>query len=505
MRAGGVSACSASRTAPGPPPGRRPGRPRGAHRRSSRRRTGRAARRRTGRPGRCRRGPPDRCRTGRRPGCRRTAGRHPAGRRTDRAAGRRTDRPAGRRRTGRPECRTGRRRRTDRRTGRPGPRRRTVRRPDPRRTGPGRRTGRRTDRAARCRTGRPAACRTGRRTRRPGRRAAACRTDRRTGRRPAGRPARRRTGRAVRCRTGRPGRRTHPAGRWCRTGCRSRRRTGPPGRRCTGRRPGPRSRRPLRRGGPPRGRRPRALVVAPLRGFLLRPAAGPQELDRDRHHRDQHDQDEDHLDVLVHEVDLAEGRTEQRHPDAPEHAPDDVERDERAVVHPAHTGDDRREGPHDGHEAGQHQRLRAVLLEELVGLLDVLLLEEAGVRALEERGSHLPAEEIADLVTDDRRQGDQDADQPQRVLQVARRHQQTRGEQQGVAGQEEADQQPGLGEHDEQEAGQPEGVEQIIRVQPARAERKRIQGSGLQGWSVCAAAWPPQAINAAADAWVPLA
>lgn len=257
-----------------------------------------------------------------------------------------------------------------------------------------------------------------------------------------------------------------------------------------------------RRGAVARG----APVVALLRGaFLLRPAAGPQELDHDRHHRDEHDQDEDHLDVLVHEVDLAEGRAQYRHADAPEDAADDVVRDERAVVHPADTGDDRRERPDDGDEAGQHQRLRSVLLEELVGLLDVLLLEETGVRPLEEGRPHLAAEEIADLVTDDRRQGDQETDEPQGVLQVSGRHQKSCGEQQGVTGQEEADEQSGLGEHDEQESGQPEGVEQIIRVQPARAERKRIQGSGLQGWSVCAAAWPPQAINAAADAWVPLA
>ena len=79
--------------------------------------------------------------------------------------------------------------------------------------------------------------------------------------------------------------------------------------------------------------------------------------------------------------------------------------------------DDRRERPHDGHEAGQDEGLRAVLLEELVGLVDVLLLEELGVRPVEERRADLLAEHVARLVADDRGDHDQGADQPQREVQ----------------------------------------------------------------------------------------
>ena len=76
---------------------------------------------------------------------------------------------------------------------------------------------------------------------------------------------------------------------------------------------------------------------------------------------------------------------EQRDAGTPQDAADDVEDEERAVLHAADAGDDRRERPHDRHEAGQHEGLGAVLLEELVRLLDVLLLEQAGVGAPEER------------------------------------------------------------------------------------------------------------------------
>jgi ABC-type antimicrobial peptide transport system, permease component len=212
---------------------------------------------------------------------------------------------------------------------------------------------------------------------------------------------------------------------------------------------------------------------------LLGLRTGAQELDHDRDHRDEHDQDQDQLDVLVHELDLAEPGTEQRDARAPHHAADDVEGEEGAVLHAADAGDDRRERAHDGHEAGQHQGLRPVLLEELVGLDHVLLLEQAGVRAGEERGPDLLAEEVARLVAEDRGETDQRDRGPQREVHGVRGDQQTAGEQQRVTRQEETDEQAGLGEDDQQQAPYAEVVQERVRIQPAGTEGKRHHGSGL--------------------------
>ena len=84
-------------------------------------------------------------------------------------------------------------------------------------------------------------------------------------------------------------------------------------------------------------------------------------------------------------------------------------------------GEDRHERPHDGDEAGEQDRLRAVGLEELVGALDVLLLEQLGVLAPEDRRPDLLAERVADLVADDR--GEEAADEHDGDVEVALRGQ----------------------------------------------------------------------------------
>ncbi len=212
--------------------------------------------------------------------------------------------------------------------------------------------------------------------------------------------------------------------------------------------------------------------------------------DSHRDHRDQHDGDQDGLDVVPDERDLPQEVAEHGDPAAPQHAADQVEDHEAAVVHPAHPGDDRGEGAHDRHEAGQHDRLRSVSLEEGGGLLDVLLLEDPGVGAAEEARPDLAAEEVADLVPRHRGGHDQCADQPERLVQVgAVGHQQAGGEQQRVTGQEEADQQAGLGEDDGQDAEQAEGGDQGGRIEPGRAEGEAGHGAGTPGGRVLAMKW----------------
>ena len=105
-----------------------------------------------------------------------------------------------------------------------------------------------------------------------------------------------------------------------------------------------------------------------------------------------------------------------RHADRPEQPADDVVHEERAVLHLSDARKHRYEGPHDGDEAGEEDRLGAVGLEELVGPLDVLLLEELRVRLPEDRGPDLFAERVPDLVSDDG--GEEAADEDDRKVEV---------------------------------------------------------------------------------------
>src|ERR671911_1926123 len=205
-----------------------------------------------------------------------------------------------------------------------------------------------------------------------------------------------------------------------------------------------------------------------------RPALSPgqPQLARDRQERDRHHRQDGELEVLLDHVDLAQEVAEQRDADRPQEAADHVERDERAVVHARDTGDDRGERAHDRDEPGQDDRLGAVLVEEGVRLLDVLLLEEARVGAAEDRRARPAPEQVADLVAGNRGHERADEQEPEREVQRlvdARRArcQEPGREQQRVAGQEEADQQPRFGEDDGEDAPETDVVDQALRVEEA--------------------------------------
>ena len=77
------------------------------------------------------------------------------------------------------------------------------------------------------------------------------------------------------------------------------------------------------------------------------------------------------------------------------------------AVHPGGAGDDGDVGPHERHEAADHQGLAAVLLEERLGLGEVLPLEDPAV-VLVERWPDLAADLVADDVAGERRRGERD-------------------------------------------------------------------------------------------------
>ncbi len=97
----------------------------------------------------------------------------------------------------------------------------------------------------------------------------------------------------------------------------------------------------------------------------------------------------------------------------------------------------------------------AVSLEERVRALDVLDAEDAGFLALEDGGTALVADDVSHFAADERGEGDQERHPPDahaehsvRVL-LGRVREQPRDDEERVTGEQEADQEPGLGEDDE--------------------------------------------------------
>ncbi len=97
------------------------------------------------------------------------------------------------------------------------------------------------------------------------------------------------------------------------------------------------------------------------------------------------------------------------------------------------------------------------------GLLDVLLLEEAGLLAAEERGPHAVPEGVPDLVTGDG--GEKAADEDHGEAELPLRGEETGREEERVPGEEEPEQQPGLGEDHRDQADRADGDEQLLRIE----------------------------------------
>ena len=140
----------------------------------------------------------------------------------------------------------------------------------------------------------------------------------------------------------------------------------------------------------------------------------------------------------------------------PADAAEDVERQEAAVVHLADAGDDGRERAHERHEARDDDRLAAVALVELLRAQEVLAREEQRLLALEERRAPTWRRSSSRRCRRRWRRHRQQqvraaGSSSGRLAGLDARAVDARRHEQRVARQEEADEQPRLGEDDEDE------------------------------------------------------
>ena len=162
---------------------------------------------------------------------------------------------------------------------------------------------------------------------------------------------------------------------------------------------------------------PRKRSSGPALGLRLSfPRLPPLQSDRDQREGDDDRDDRQEVGVDVGNQ-FPQRVAEQDHPDRPEQASKHVVGDEGAVLHRSDTRQDRGEGANDRYEPGENDRLDAVAIEEPLGLVNVLLLEESGVGSAKERRTHLLTERVAHLVT--RYRCHKAADQDHRQVQGA--------------------------------------------------------------------------------------
>src|SRR6266542_834811 len=132
--------------------------------------------------------------------------------------------------------------------------------------------------------------------------------------------------------------------------------------------------------------------------FLQPLQRGGDQARQDRHEYDDHDHD---LDVVLHPGKLAQVIPDQGHRDDPQQSAEDVEGQEAAVLHLPHAGHDRRERADDRHEAGDDDRLAAVLLVEIVSAPQMRGIEETGAGTVEQSRTGLSPDPVADRVAED--------------------------------------------------------------------------------------------------------
>ena len=226
---------------------------------------------------------------------------------------------------------------------------------------------------------------------------------------------------------------------------------------------------------------PSSVVVA---GPAARRPLVPPPLVGDRDHREGQQDQQRLVDVLAQGRErAAEEVAHQRDAGDPQHGADRAPGEEPAALHERDAGDHRDVGADERDEPPDDQRLVAVLVEERLGLVEVLALEDPAV-PLVQRWPDGSADLVARDVAQERGRREQDQGD-QQLEDVAAgedvdppgRDEQAHREQQGVTG-EEREEQAALDEDDHQ--AQPEElaaelVEQPVGVHPVHAQNEWME------------------------------
>src|SRR3990170_4635142 len=185
----------------------------------------------------------------------------------------------------------------------------------------------------------------------------------------------------------------------------------------------------------------------PLRSGPAKPPPVPGKFDN-RGKQRQKDDDRDHdIDVSVDTGDgLPEEVAEGGHAHDPPNPSCDIIEDEPSVLHAPHSRHEGRERADYRHEASDDDGDPPVPIIELLGGDKVFLVEQERILSSEDFGSGSCPDGVADGISNNRRQADEEKDTPQ--AQVPSGRKQPRSNQKRIPRQEEADKETGLHKYD---------------------------------------------------------
>lgn len=159
------------------------------------------------------------------------------------------------------------------------------------------------------------------------------------------------------------------------------------------------------------------------------------------------DGEDDELEVVFEEGDIAEEPASGEDEADPEDGTDYVEAHEFLIIHFAGASDEGGEGADDGDEAREDDRFAAVFIEKAGGFIDVLLFDELG-EALEHPLAGGAPDEIIDGVAEDGGEEQDGGGEPDIEARILVGGDGTDGEEEGIAGEEGEDDEACFAEND---------------------------------------------------------
>ncbi len=152
----------------------------------------------------------------------------------------------------------------------------------------------------------------------------------------------------------------------------------------------------------------------------------------------------------------------------PNEPTDDIECQEPSVVHLAGTGNDGGERTNNRHKTSDDDGLAAMFFVELLGFLDVTLLEYARIGLLKDMWPGFTPEPVANSIAGNRSDEEQDEEKPKWYGHITRQDvcvvEHASGKEQAVTWQEKADKQARLGKNNKNNCEDAEPDNQVDEV-----------------------------------------